>query len=159
MKMRITEKPHFTQIHDKLDLFNEIGYMNSEREEKFNRYISKSSIDPENLKILQNTLSRMARFVHATYLDSLDGGTVGRELIAKANQYKIPFNKNPVDFLELSSEVDQYEILLKKADDFNIDWDKDYYDPIGLEQEIEEKEELDRNELRELRWDYYASTL
>jgi hypothetical protein len=53
--------------------------------------------------------------------------------------------------------IDQYEFLLEKADELNINWDDSEYDPIALEQLIEEREEEARNERNQLHCDYYSS--
>ena len=37
-------------------------------------------------------------------------------------------------------DIDKYEYLLEKAKDYCIDWDISEYDPIALEQELEEAE-------------------
>lgn len=61
-----------------------------------------------------------------------------KEQMARADKYNIPYNCFNVDFLELSYKIDQYEFLLAEAKDLGIFWDITDYDPIALEQEIEE---------------------
>ena len=79
------------------------------------------------------------------------------EQIERANLYNIPYENYGDDYYRLMQDIDQYEFLLEKADKLNINWDNSEYDPIALEQLIEEREEQARNEINELRWGYYAS--
>jgi hypothetical protein len=37
-------------------------------------------------------------------------------------------------------DIDQYEYLLEKAKDYCVDWDTSEYDPVALEQAIDEAE-------------------
>lgn len=71
--------------------------------------------------------------------------------------YNIPYESYGDDYYRLMQDIDQYEFLLEKADELNINWDHSEYDPIALEQLIEEQEEQARNEINELRWGYFAS--
>ena len=79
------------------------------------------------------------------------------EQIERANLYNIPYESYGDDYYRLMQDIDQYEFLLEKADELNINWDDSEYNPIVLEQLIEEREEQARNEINELRWGYYAS--
>jgi len=79
------------------------------------------------------------------------------EQIERSNLYNIPYENYGDDYYRLMQDIDQYEFLLEKADELNINWDNSEYDPIALEQLIEEREEQARNEINELRWGYYAS--
>jgi hypothetical protein len=75
----------------------------------------------------------------------------------RAIAYNIPYERYNDDYYRLMQDIDQYEFLLEKADELNINWDDSEYDPIALEQLIEEQEEQARNEINELRWSYFAS--
>lgn len=79
------------------------------------------------------------------------------EQIERAIAYNIPYERYSDDYYRLMQDIDQYEFLLEKADELNINWDDSEYDPIALEQIIEEQEEQARNEINELRWSYFAS--
>jgi len=79
------------------------------------------------------------------------------EQIERAIAYNIPYERYNDDYYRLMQDIDQYEFLLEKADELNINWDASEYDPIALEQLIEEREEQARNEINELRWGYFAS--
>ena len=54
-------------------------------------------------------------------------------------------------------DIDKYEFLLKKAKDYCVDWDTSEYDPLALEQEIEEAEHLAYLQDQEVRF-YYSVT-
>ena len=85
----------------------------------------------------------------------------GDEVIIKATEYNIPFNLKELDWQDLADKVNEYEILLEKADEINLAWDMEGYDPVALEQMIEHTIECDEAEERkhsnEERQDYYAS--
>ncbi|MCP5363393.1 MAG: hypothetical protein H6911_05510 [Rickettsiaceae bacterium] len=79
------------------------------------------------------------------------------EQIERAKDYNIPYERYSDDYYRLMQDIDQYEFLLEKADELDINWDASEYDPIALEQLIEERQEQARNEINELRWGYFAS--
>jgi hypothetical protein len=65
----------------------------------------------------------------------------GQEIIAKAEMYGIPCDKDTLyyDWLDLIERVVEYESLLSQAKKYNIDWDGSEYDPAALRQTIENK--------------------
>lgn len=77
--------------------------------------------------------------------------------IERAIVYNIDYEGYGNDYYRLMQDIDCYEFLLEKADELNINWDASDYDPMALEQLIEEREEQARNEINELRWGYFAS--
>ncbi len=77
--------------------------------------------------------------------------------IERAIVYKIDYEGYGDDYYRLMQDIDQYEFLLEKADELDINWDASEYDAIALEQLIEEREEQARNEINELRWSYFTS--
>ena len=78
------------------------------------------------------TLSRKAKSVYERYLISEQG----RELIAKAEEYEIPYNIRTVNFLELRDQVEEFEEVIEKAAEYGINWQEFGYDVIGIEQEM-----------------------
>lgn len=64
----------------------------------------------------------------------------GKELLSKADEFNIPFDKDSINWLALIDEIEQYEKLIEKANQLGLNWDYHYYDPIGLEQAIEDTE-------------------
>jgi hypothetical protein len=54
-------------------------------------------------------------------------------------------------------DIDKYEYLLEKANDYCVDWDISEYDPLALEQEIEEAEHNAYIHDQELR-SYYSQS-
>lgn len=98
-------------------------------------------------------IARSARRAYEAELASVRG----KETLAKAEQYKIPFDLNNIDWLTLMDEVEEYELLLDKAEELNMDWDYRYYDPQGLEEAIEEYEYEESLAQRSLYKDFYAT--
>ena len=62
------------------------------------------------------------------------------EQIERASLYNIPYKSYGDDYYRLMVDIDHYEYLLKKAKDYCVDWDIPEYDPVALEQELEEAE-------------------
>ena len=58
------------------------------------------------------------------------------ELLAKADEYQIPYNKKCINWHELEDKICKFESLIKEADEMLIDWEEFGYDPIGIEQAI-----------------------
>jgi hypothetical protein len=81
------------------------------------------------------------------------------ELLATANKYKIPYNPNKINWIELIDTIDEYESLIKKAIEYGINWRLSTFDPIGLEQEIEEAEFRDIAERQSLHRYYHSTRL
>ena len=78
------------------------------------------------------TLSRKAKSVYERYLISEQG----RELIAKAEEYEIPYDIRTVNFLELRDQVGEFEEVIEKAAEYGINWQEFGYDLLGIEQEM-----------------------
>ena len=81
----------------------------------------------------------------------------GQEILSKALKYHIPFDKADIDWLSLMDEVNEYEDLIEKSHDLNVDWDYSLYDPVGLEQEINSSQRDAYIERDELYSDFYAT--
>jgi len=79
------------------------------------------------------------------------------EQLEKANLYNIPYESYGDDYYQLMQDIDKYEYLLEKAKEYCVDWDISEYDPIALEQGIEEAEHLAYMQDQEVRF-YYAVT-
>lgn len=62
------------------------------------------------------------------------------EQIERANFYNIPYKIYGDNYYQLMVDIDKYEYLLEKAKDYCVDWDTSEYDPVALEQAIEEAE-------------------
>ncbi len=63
-----------------------------------------------------------------------------KEQIERASLYNIPYKNYGDDYYRLMVDIDHYEYLLEKAKDYCVDWDVSEYDPVALEQLIEEAE-------------------
>ena len=83
--------------------------------------------------------------------------TFTKEQTRKARKYNIPFDASNVDYHQLSRKIDQYEFLLDEAKRWDISWDIKIYDPVALEQELEEARSRYWGETRAMRSDYYSS--
>ena len=62
------------------------------------------------------------------------------EQIERANFYNIPYETYGDNYYQLMVDIDKYEYLLEKAKDYCVDWDTSEYEPLALEQELEEAE-------------------
>ena len=62
------------------------------------------------------------------------------EQIERASLYNIPYENYGDNYYQLMVDIDKYEYLLEKAKDYCVDWDTSEYDPVALEQAIEEGE-------------------
>jgi hypothetical protein len=62
------------------------------------------------------------------------------EQIERANLYNIPYKIYGDNYYGLMVDIDKYEYFLEKANDYCVDWDTSEYDPVALEQAIEEAE-------------------
>lgn len=58
------------------------------------------------------------------------------ELLSKADEYQIPYNKARINWHDLEDKICEFESLIKEADEMLIDWEEFGYDPIGIEQAI-----------------------
>jgi hypothetical protein len=79
------------------------------------------------------------------------------EQIERASLYNIPYENYGDNYYQLMVDIDKYEYLLEKANDYCVDWDTSEYDPLALEQLIEEAEHnayLYNQELRS----YFSTT-
>ena len=88
-----------------------------------------------------NTLARKAKTVYERYLISENG----KELISKANEYEIPYDKANIDFLELRDKVEEFEETIELANQHGIDWQEFGYDLLGIEQEITDAQRAESN--------------
>jgi hypothetical protein len=63
-----------------------------------------------------------------------------KEQIERANFYNISYELYGNNYYRLMQDIDRYEYLLKKVKDYCVDWDISEYDPVALEQAIEDAE-------------------
>ncbi|MBP9778168.1 MAG: hypothetical protein KBD25_03200 [Rickettsiaceae bacterium] len=83
---------------------------------------------PESAK---ETFARISLRARETFIE---------EQIERASLYNIPYKSYGNDYYRLMVDIDHYEYLLEKAKDYCVDWDMSEYDPVALEQELEEAE-------------------
>lgn len=79
------------------------------------------------------------------------------EQIERACFYNIPYKSYGENYYQLMVDIDKYEYLLEKANDYCIDWDSREYDPIALEQAIEDAKHSAYIENQKLHF-YFSST-
>lgn len=87
------------------------------------------------------TFARKARSVYEKTIIS----SRGQELLAKANEYEIPYNVSDIDFLALHDQVEEFEEVIDQANRYGIDWKNFGYDLIAIEQEIAEEQEVEHS--------------
>ena len=95
---------------------------------KFHEAKTESLELPESAK---ETFSRIITIAKEAFI---------KEQIERANFYNISYELYGDNYYQLMQDIDQYEYLLEKAKDYCVDWDTSEYDPIALEQAIEEAE-------------------
>ena len=88
----------------------------------------------ESLELPESTKETFARIVIRVREEFVE------EQIERANFYNIPYETYGDNYYQLMQDIDQYEYLLEKAKDYCVDWDTSEYDPVALEQLIEEAE-------------------
>ena len=79
------------------------------------------------------------------------------EQIKRASLYNIPYENYGDNYYQLMVDIDKYEYLLERAKDYCVDWDISEYDPLALEQTIEEAEHNAYLQDQELR-SYFSLT-
>jgi len=79
------------------------------------------------------------------------------EQIERASFYNIPYKSYGENYYQLMVDIDKYEYLLGKANDYCVDWDSSEYDLVALEQAIEEAEHNAYMADQELR-SYYSQS-
>ena len=83
--------------------------------------------------------------------------TFVKQQTRRARKYNIPFDASSVDYHQLCRKIDHYEVLLDEAKRWDISWDIKIYDPVALEQELEDARSRYWGETREIRSDYFSS--
>ena len=79
------------------------------------------------------------------------------EQIERATLYNILYETYGDNYYGLMQDIDKYEYLLAKAADYCVDWDISEYDPLALEELIEEAEHNAYTADQELR-SYFSLT-
>ena len=137
LSANITETPKFH--HDK----SKSVELSDSAKETFARISERA-----RLKSLDKQIEEARRQFKQTFV---------RQQTRRARKYNIPFDVNTVDYHQLSRKIDQYECLLDEAKRWDIFWDIKIYDPVALEQELEEARSRYWGETRAMHSDYYSS--
>ena len=66
------------------------------------------------------------------------------EMLKKADEYQIPYNKACIDWHDLEDKICEFESIIEEAEEWLIEWHYFGYDPIGIQQEIERKQDEQR---------------
>lgn len=121
----------------------------------------------ENVELSASAKETFARIGERARLKSLDEQieearrqfkqTFVKQQTRRARKYNIPFDASSVDYHQLSRKIDQYEFLLDEAKRWDIFWDIKIYDPVALEQELEDARSRYWGETRAMRSDYFYS--
>ena len=133
----ITETPKFHKVK------SESVELSDSAKETFTRIGERA-----RLKSLDEQIEEARRQFKQTFV---------RQQTRRARKYNIPFDASSVDYHQLSRKIDQYEFLLDEAKRWDIFWDTKIYDPVALEQELEEARSRYWGETRAMRSDYYSS--
>ena len=112
---------------------------------------------PEVTEEMRATLSRLsAEACQRAIISDLT-----QNILDKADNYGIKYKfgiQYTGKFLELKDKIEQWEVLLAEDVDWCIRWDKSEYDPITLQQEIEEAQHTSYLENSEMS-SYFNSAL
>jgi len=145
--------------------YNEVLSMNKQEAESVERakavlnsiYGQKSTVSNiiEESDAIKGCFSRIVKLVYSDKLNSSDG----QELLSKAEEYNIPYDKENVDWLKLSNDIENYEEVIARAAVYGIDWKNFGYDIMAIEDEINNIEIAESNYIIEARKDYYSSRL
>lgn len=77
--------------------------------------------------------------------------------IERANLYNIPYKSYRGDYYQLMLDIDKYEYLLEVANHLGISWDDNIYDPLALEQAIDDYQESESRSRDAMYRDYLYS--
>ena len=105
----------------------------------------------ERLELSEKTKETLARIGARARKEFIE------EQTARAFQYNIPFDLENINILRLEQQIDEYEELLTTAREQGIYWDISQYDPVALEQAIDDQECYYRQERRDL-YSCFAAT-
>lgn len=86
-------------------------------------------------------LARKAKSVYERYLASEEG----EMLLAKANEYEIPYNPDNIDIITLRDQVEEFEESIKIANQYGIDWKNFGYDLLAIEQEVADAQQAEND--------------
>ena len=101
------------------------------------------------------TFARKAKSVYESFLIS----ERGQDLLAKAEEFEIPYDISNINFIELLDKVEEFERTIARANEYGIDWKNFGYDIMAIEDEINNIEIAESNYVKEARKDYYSSRL
>lgn len=145
--------------------YNEVLSMNKQETESVERakavlnsiYGQKSTVNniTKESDAIKECFSRIAKLVYSDKLNSSDR----QELLSKAEEYNIPYDKENVDWLKLSNDIENYEEIITRAAMYGIDWKNFGYDIMAIQDEINNIEIAESNYIKEARKDYYLSRL
>lgn len=92
---------------------------------------------------------------HSTYASFTENDKL--RIIEKAEIYHIPHDSNNVNYRQLAYDIDDYELMLDQAGDKLLDWDTSTYDPVGLQQAINDYDSNAKQEQVVEDWRWYVS--
>ena len=95
------------------------------------------------LSTIAASLARKAKSVYERYLASEEG----EMLLAKANEYEIPYAAKDIDIITLRDKVEEFEAAIKIANQYGIDWKSFGYDLLAIEQEVADAQQAENDYL------------
>ncbi len=165
--MKVEIKAPFSQLCSKINLFNNNKLTDMQEWEKQSVKQAKVKLYPtlhktapvvhaiNNIESVREAFSRASQRAHTKMLGSKEG----KKILASADKYNMSYDKDNINWFYLIHQIENYEALLQQARAHNIMWDYNFYDPIGLKQEIEEDISRERAASREQRSDYLHSCM
>lgn len=95
------------------------------------------------LSTVAASLARKAKSVYERYLASEEG----ENLLAKANEYEIPYDTKYIDIIALRDKVEEFEEAIQIANQYGIDWKNFGYDLLAIEQEVADAQQAENDYL------------
>lgn len=75
----------------------------------------------------------------------------GEMLLAKANEYEIPYDLDNLNIILLRDKVEEFEEAITIANQYGIDWQNFGYDFLTIEQEIADTQQAENDYMRYVR--------
>ena len=105
------------------------------------------------LSTISSSLARKAKSLYERYLASEEG----KNLLAKANEYEIPYDAKDIDIITLRDKVEEFEEAIKIANQYGIDWKNFGYDLLAIEQEVADAQQVENDYIRYARSEFLTT--
>lgn len=165
--MKVEIKTPFSKLCSRINLFNNNKLTDMQDWEKQSVEQAKVKLYPtlhktapaihiiNNIESVREAFRRASQRVNDKMLTSKEG----KKIVADADKYNISYDKDNINWLYLMKQIENYEALLHEARTYNIMWDYNFYDPIGLKQEIQEEISREKVWSRQQNSDYIQTRM